>query len=56
MTLEDVLETYCVECKTRTWMEDYDIEVNKSGTRIALGECAVCHSDVNRILPSKESK
>jgi hypothetical protein len=48
-TVAEKYNGYCVKCKEKRDFEG-NVEVSKTGMRMAKGKCPVCGTTVNRIL------
>lgn len=49
--LPDVIDAYCVKCKTTRKMVSAQLVTTKNGKSAARGKCAVCATTMMKFLP-----
>lgn len=49
------LDCYCIHCKGKSAMKDYEISEMKNKRHIAKGKCIKCGKNVAKILSKKEA-
>ncbi len=49
--MAEKMEVYCVKCKAKKTIAEYEIVTTKNNRKMAKGKCPDCGTGVNKFLP-----
>jgi len=52
----DKYEAYCMKCKSKREMKNFELVTMKNGMGAVKGECSVCGGKMFKILPKKKQE